>query len=123
MLDPANPPPEGGRLVGHETTDASPLALGLFALGLSLMVALALLFLIWLFWRFEAEAKLADPPQTPLAVDEPPPPPRLEVDPGADLARLRRVEDRALATYGWIDRKPDAAQAWFESRSSGPLSC
>jgi hypothetical protein len=110
MNDPAIPPPDGGRHVGHEMTDASPLALGLFALLLSLMVAIVLLFLIWLFWQFEGEAKRADPPQSPLAVDEPPPPPRLEVDPGADLGRLRRAEEKTLSTYGWIDRQQGVAR-------------
>jgi hypothetical protein len=105
MSDPAITPPDGGRHVGHETTDASPATLGLFALALSLMVVIVLLFLTWLFSQFEAEAKRADKPQTPLAENEPPPPPRLEVDPGADLARVRSAEQKALTTYGWIDRE------------------
>ena len=58
-----------------------------------------------LFWRYESEAKRADPPQSPLAVNELPPPPRLEVDPGADLARLRRGEEKTLTSYGWIDQQ------------------
>ena len=105
MSDPAITPPEGGRHVGHEITDASPAVLGLFALALSLMVVVVLLFLTWLFSQFEADAKRADRPQTPLAENEPPPPPRLEVDPGADLARVRFAEEKALTTYGWIDRE------------------
>ena len=114
MNDPAMPPPDGGRPIGHETTDASPLALGLFALALSLMVALVLPFLNWLFWRYEGEAKRADPPQSPLTVVELPPPPRLEVDPGADLARLRRTEGRTLSSYGWIDRQQGLARLPIE---------
>jgi hypothetical protein len=114
MNDPAIKPPDGGRPVGHETTDVSPLALGLFALGLTLMVAIVLPLLTWLFWRYEGEAQRADPPQSPLAVDELPPSPRLEVDPGAELARLRGVEEKTLSSYGWIDRQQGVARVPIE---------
>ncbi len=114
MNDPAIEPPDGGRLVGHETTDASPLALGLFALALSLMVAIVIVFLNWLFWHYEGQAKRADPPQSPLAVDELPPTPRLEVNPGSDLARLRDAEEKTLSSYGWIDRQQGVARVPIE---------
>ena len=31
--------------------------------------------------------------------------PRLEEQPAAELANLRRAEDRRLSSYGWIDRQ------------------
>jgi hypothetical protein len=114
MDNPMVPSAEISRQAGHEMTDASPKTLGLFALGLLLMVALVLPFLTWLFWHYEAEAKRADPPQTPLAVYELPPAPRLEVDPGSDLQRLRTVEEKSLTTYGWIDRQQGVARVPIE---------
>lgn len=106
MNDPLPlPPPEPQRHVGHETTDVSPFSIGLFALGLVLMIALLLPLLAWMFWRLEAHAQRADPPPNPLASDQPPPAPRLQVDPAADLARLRRAEQHTLSSYGWIDQE------------------
>ena len=46
MNEPAAPQsPDTRKHVGHETTDASAFYVGLFALGLALMIALVLLFL------------------------------------------------------------------------------
>ncbi len=97
------PSPDPHNRAGHETTDASPFYIGLFALGLMLMIALVLPLLGWIFWRFEAAARQADQAQSPLAGDQTPPAPRLEEQPAAELANLRRAEDRRLSTYGWID--------------------
>jgi hypothetical protein len=104
MNDPVMPPsPEAPRHVGHETTDASPFYVGLFVLGLILMIALVLPFLSWLFGRFGAAAARNDPAQSALAADQMPPEPRLEVDPASALARWREEENRQLSNYGWID--------------------
>jgi len=99
------PSPDRPNQVGHETTDASPFYIGLFALGLVLMIALVLPLLGWTFWRLEAAAQRADPRQSPLAGDQTPPAPRLEEQPGDELANLRRGEHRRLSSYGWIDRQ------------------
>ena len=104
MNDPATrPSPDSPRRVGHETSDASPFYVGLFALGLVLLIALVLPFLGWIYVGFEAAAVRKDPAQSPLASDQIPPEPRLETEPAADLARLREDEDRRLSEYGWID--------------------
>ena len=104
MNDPAmQPSPESHRRVGHETTDASPFYVGLFALGLTLMIVLVLPFLAWLFWRFEAAAKMSDAPQSPLLGDQTPRSPKLQDDPAADLIEFRRGEEQRLSNYGWID--------------------
>jgi hypothetical protein len=97
------PSPDRHNRAGHETTDASPFYIGLFALGLVLMIALVLPLLGWIFWRFEAAARRADPAQSPLAGDQTPPAPRLEEQPAAELANLRRAEHRRLSSYRWID--------------------
>jgi hypothetical protein len=56
-----------------------------------------------MFWRFEAAAKRADAPQSPVLGEQMPPPPMLQDDPAADLALLRREEEQRLLSYGWID--------------------
>jgi hypothetical protein len=104
MSNPATQPsPEPPDRVGHETCDASPFYVGLFALGLVVMIALVLPLLGWILRRFEAEACQADPLQSPLAGDQIPPEPRLQSAPDADLVRLRREEEHRLSSYGWID--------------------
>jgi hypothetical protein len=104
MSNPATQPsPEPPARVGHETRDASPFYVGLFALGLVVMIALVLPLLGWMLRRFEAEARHADPVQSPLAGDQVPPVPRLQSAPDVDLARLRREEEHSLSSYGWID--------------------
>jgi hypothetical protein len=89
----------------HESTDVSPAYIGLFALGLILMIVLVLLVLDWTMRRFEAVAERSDPVASPVAGDQTPPEPRLQADPAADLARLRREEDRKLTSYAWANRK------------------
>ena len=104
MNDPAmQPSPDPHQHVGHETTDASPFYVGLFALGLTLMIALVLPLLGWIFWRFEAAAKRADAPQSPLLGELTPPRPVLQNDTAADLTLFRREEEQRLSSYGWID--------------------
>ena len=97
------PSPDRPNQSGHENTDVSPFYIGLFALGLVLMIALVLPLLGWIFWRLEAAAQRLDTRQSPLAGDQTPPAPRLEEQPGDELANLRRAEQRRLSSYGWID--------------------
>ncbi|MGE5191187.1 MAG: hypothetical protein ACM3U2_01715 [Deltaproteobacteria bacterium] len=104
MSNPATQPsPEPADRVGHETRDASPFYVGLFALGLVVMIALVLPLLGWMLQRFEAEARQTDAVQSPLAGDQHPPEPRLQSQPQADLARLRLEEEQRLSSYAWID--------------------
>jgi hypothetical protein len=106
MNTPNNlPPPEPRSGIGHETSDVHPKAIGLFALGLTLMVALVLPLLSWAYWQLESSARKADPLQNPLASDQTPPLPRLQVDPTGELIQIRREESERLSSYGWIDRQ------------------
>ena len=100
----ARPPPERAH-AGHESTDVSPASVGTFALGLVVMIAIVLPLLGWVMARLEKAAEKSDPVPSPVASDQTPPAPRLENDPAADLARLRREEDDKLSSYGWIDRE------------------
>jgi hypothetical protein len=90
---------------GHERTDVRPAYIGLFALGLVLMIGAVLLVLDWTMRRFEAVAERRDPVPSPVAAEQTPPEPRLQADPAADLTRLRREEDRQLLSYGWTNRQ------------------
>jgi hypothetical protein len=90
---------------GHERTDVRPASIGLFAVGLVIMIVLVLLVLDWSMRHFEAAAERADPVASPVAGDQTPPEPRLQTDPAADLARLRRKEDQRLTSYAWADRQ------------------
>jgi hypothetical protein len=69
------------------------------------MIAIVLPLLGWVMARLEKAAEKSDPVPSPVASDQTPPAPRLENDPAADLARLRREEDDKLSSYGWIDRE------------------
>jgi hypothetical protein len=103
MSEPVKLPPDPPPNAGHERTDASPFFVGLFALGLVLMIALVLPLLSWIFWRMEASAVRSDAPPSPIAGKQEIPEPRLETDRRADLARLRASEDERHSSYGWID--------------------
>lgn len=106
--------PDSHAHVGHEATDASAFYVGLFALGLAVMIALALVFLTWLFWRFETFAEREDPVQNPMAANQLPPAPRLQAQPSVDLAKLRLEEDERLGSYKWIDQQQGIVQLPIE---------
>lgn len=61
----------------------------------------------WLFRLFNRqEAHKGRPPATLVnARREPPPEPRLQSYPPADLNEMRAAENSELHTYGWIDRQ------------------
>ena len=123
MNDPVTQPsPESPRRAGHETTDASPFYLGLFALGLLLMIALVLPFLSWTLGRFEAAAARHDPAQSPLAGDQAPPEPRLQPRPADDLARWREEEILRLSSgLSWlISGKGNSPRSHRTSRDLSP---
>ena len=108
--DAVNPPandPSPGPLAGmaYETKDVNPYYVGLFGLGLFAMIGIVLAILAGVLQRFEAKAERADPPQSPVAGTQTPPSPRLQVEPEADMARLRHDDQQVLTTYGWIDRQ------------------
>jgi hypothetical protein len=111
-IAPQSPdPPEHA---GHETTDASAYYVGLFGLGMAIMIVLSMLFLYKLFWRFEAIVKRSDPLVSPVATRQIPPEPRLQAQPGAELIQLRREEDEVLRTYKWIDQTQGIVQIPIE---------
>jgi len=107
-------PSSAATTVRHEMTDVSSKPLALFALVLAVAVALAGLFLIWLFARLEKEAERRDPRLSPLVTNQTPPPPRLQTAPSSDLHGMRAAEDRALTDYRWIDKERGLVQLPIE---------
>src|SRR4051794_17268626 len=90
---------------GYETTDVRVPSIGLFALGLAVMVALVLLVIGWAFWQMETFAKSTDSPRQPGSGATKFREPKLQDRPTDDLDRFRRNEDQHLSTYGWVDQK------------------
>lgn len=88
----------------HESyaVDIRPLAL--FGVGLAALVVVSLSLMAWLFGYFSARQAEVTPLPF-LAERQPPPAPRLQVDPPADLRKLRAAEDAVLHSYGWVDRE------------------
>ena len=93
--------------VHHEPTDVS--VTSVLAFGAGLVVSAAVIsVLVWgLFVYFSGRAvrigsttdRSAQAPDRRL-----PPEPRLQTDPRGDLGALLEAENRALTTYGWVDR-------------------
>jgi len=91
--------------VRFEDKDVRASAILKFAVYLFL-ATIAVLFLMQrlyvAFARFEASQQ-PPPPIMQTAPSRQPPLPRLQVLPTRDLGELRRSEDAALSSYGWID--------------------
>jgi hypothetical protein len=93
----ARPAPGSNPQTAYERTDIGLRPVALLALGLViLLIALPGALLI----AFPA-ARLDRPVPPPPAAPEP----RLQVDPAADLAELRRRETARLDSYDWVDRE------------------
>jgi hypothetical protein len=90
---------------GHEITDISIRAVVFFLIGLGGVLVCTGLGLWWFFGQMESYARSGDRPASPVARDESPPAPRLQVSAQQDLRALREDEERRLRSYGWVDRK------------------
>ena len=86
----------------YERSDADARLIAALALGLAVFLVATPLLLMVLYPRAH------HPPGIPSDLPQPPAP-RLQVDPAADLMRLRTEENARLTTYGWIDRKGQVA--------------
>ena|SRR5215510_14948073 len=93
--------------VRHEVSDVSVSTVMGFAVGLLVSAVLIYLFVWGLFVLFSGQAARRGSTIDRLSQQLPqplPPEPRLQPDPRGDLLRFRAAEDRALTTYGWVDR-------------------
>jgi hypothetical protein len=88
----------------HETIATSTRALWLFIAGMAMFIALSAFGLAGLYRWFAASPGTPEP-ATPLVPErQQPPPPRLQTSPHRDIESFRAAEDRALSSYGWVDR-------------------
>ncbi len=88
---------------GHERTDAHVPALAKGLLGLSILVLVSIGLMAWMF-DFLADRGERRPAPAMATQRVIPPSPRLQVTPSRDVERLRADEEKALSTYGWVDR-------------------
>ena len=98
--------PPIARSGGYEKTDASPRGLVYFALIMAGILALTSLSLVWVFKYFQKVENPASFVAAPFTGAEPvPPPPRIQSNPAADIQSYLESQQKALNTYGWIDRQ------------------
>jgi hypothetical protein len=112
----AEPPAARARDLGHEPRDVSVRWVVVAAFGGLLVVALSGAARYGL-QRLYATADLtaAAPPPRALERRAPePPPPRLQVDPAADLATHLARESAILGSYGWVDESAGIARIPIE---------
>ena len=92
--------------VAHEPRDVPIKGILYFLLVLVLSIAVAMVFLIYLFNRFDLAATEADPGAPPLASERTgPPAPHLQSSSTDDLVAMRAEEEALLTSYGWIDEQ------------------
>jgi hypothetical protein len=96
--------PETGHEHAHETSDVPARPLVLIAIGMA-VAAVVIFAVIGLLYGYIYRQSIRS--AAPVFVDSGvlPPEPRLQLAPVADLEQFRSREDRALRTYGWIDRE------------------
>jgi hypothetical protein len=71
-----------------------------------ILIAITLHVGLWaMFDFFATSAQRQDIAPPPVFSTAPPPGPQLEVDPAADLARVRSREEALLDSYDWVDRQ------------------
>jgi len=93
-----------GASSAYEKRDANPRSLLRFGLGLFLTLVLSWAASKWIFDYFRRVQSLG-PTATPFEQARALPPlPQLQVHPVEDLDRLRQQQEKALDTYGWVDR-------------------
>lgn len=90
----------------HERKDVD--VISLFTIVFMLFLACGVIFLVVTgmmhYFKLHEPSKTAGQANIPATRTAEFPPPRLEVKPGASLAKLRAAEDADLNSYGWVDR-------------------
>jgi len=93
--------------VRHEHSDISISGVVAFAVALAtvcVMIFGAVRVMNTAFARYRPQPVTAEFPLAAESLRRLPPEPRLQTDPRDDLKHLRDGEDRALGSYGWVDR-------------------
>jgi hypothetical protein len=89
----------------HESSDVRIRPVAVFVFGLFLSVVAVLAAMAGLYRYFATHQPQPDIPPSPLVrTHQTPPNPRLQAVPAAEMRALRAHEERALSSYGWVDR-------------------
>lgn len=91
--------------VSHEQSDVNIRAIVIFAVALLVAAIVIHIGLYWLLEFYGEESPRPAPVVTAPGAEEQIPPPRLQISPRADLAKMRAAEERELTTYGWVDKE------------------
>jgi hypothetical protein len=84
-----------------------------FSGGVIVVTLVAATVMWWMAVTFKRQEEAKDRAPSPIAearIDPIPPGPRLQPAPPRDLAELRARDERALTTYGWVDRDHGVAR-------------
>jgi hypothetical protein len=106
MAEDAAPARTESAEVLHERSDIDLRRISMWIIGLAVLLAVTLVFLIWLFGYFNnreirlGRSSAGIPAKAPQSVA-----PRLQVSPRNDLSEMRATEDKILHSYGWIDKQ------------------
>jgi hypothetical protein len=95
---------------GHETTDMDPKYVLYFALALIVIGVVVQVGLWWMFRQFVREQAAIENRLPAVTTTNPPPQPRLQINPQGDLDALRNQEHEILTTYQWVDREKGIAR-------------
>jgi hypothetical protein len=89
----------------HEQSGVNAAAVALLGLALAVIVASALVLLVWIFNRFSVRETRTghNVRRAPTAIVLPPEP-NLQVSPRSDLEELLAAEQKQLDSYGWVDK-------------------
>lgn len=92
---------------GHEVSDVSARPIFYFAMGLVVLIILALISMKGLFNLLDQEADRSDPQLSGVASERPklPPLPRLETDPVSARKQFFQKQKMLIESYGWVDQK------------------
>jgi len=109
MADQAQHRPAAAPPLNHELSDADPtpiLKFLAFLVGVTVLIAVFIVFFYNYLERQEAVEKTARYPMSLLSPERPlPPVPRLQTYPFQDIKELRQAEAPLLNSYQWIDKK------------------
>ena len=88
----------------YERTDINTRGVGWSGFWILVLVAVACVSMAWLY-GFLLSRQAPEAPESALATSEPPPKPRLQVNPPAELKQQIAADKPRLEGYAWIDSK------------------